>query len=101
MQREHKLIQPVVSRGETPQVLPMTKLEKDDVERLASGRPTRCKRGSRDVGHRLTSRERVLFEAAKRQGYLKLPKSGIRQNVANVYRLWCEALNRIPVIKQA
>jgi hypothetical protein len=69
----------------------MRKLDKDDVERLSRGEASRSKAGSRSVGHRLTQRERILFEAAKRQGFLKLPATGIRDNVINVYRLWCAA----------
>jgi hypothetical protein len=66
-------------------------LTKNDVERLSHGQFTRAKRGSRDVGHRLTQKERVLFEAAKRNGVLKLPLSGLRPNVVRIYQLWCEA----------
>ena len=64
---------------------------KDDVENLSRGRPTRARIGSRAIGHRLTQKERILFEAAKRHGHLKIPASGCRENVINVYRLWCEA----------
>lgn len=67
---------------------------KDDVERLSRGRPTRSKIGSRNIGHRLTQKERHLFVAACRQGYLKIPVTGIRPNVLNVYRLWCAVEGR-------
>ena len=67
---------------------------KDDVENLSRGLPTRSKLGSRNIGHRLTQKERILFEAAQRQGFLKLPLTGLRENVVNVYRLWCEATGR-------
>ena len=69
----------------------MPRPNKDDVERLSRGQPTRAKIGSRSVGHRLTQKERILFEAAQRNGFLKVPVTGIRPNVLNVYRLWCEA----------
>ena len=69
----------------------MVKPSKDDVERLSRGQPTKAKIGSRRIGHRLTQKERVLFEAAQRHGFLKIPVSGIRPNVTNVYRLWCQA----------
>ena len=69
----------------------MPRPNKDDVERLSHGQPTRAKIGSRRIGHRLTQKERLLFEAAKRQGFLKIPMTGIRPNVCNVYRLWCAA----------
>ena len=72
----------------------MSRIDKDDVEKLSRGLPTRSRRGSRAVGHRLTQKERILFEAAQRQGFLKLPVGGIRPNVENVYRLWCEAEGR-------
>lgn len=67
---------------------------KDDVENLSRGLPTRSKLGSRNIGHRLTQKERILFESAQRQGFLKLPLTGLRENVVNIYRLWCEATGR-------
>ena len=72
---------------------------KDDVERLSRGLSTRAKIGSRRIGHRLTQKERLLFEAAQRQGFLKLPVTGLRQNVLNVYRLWCAAEGRECLVK--
>ena len=72
---------------------------KDEVEWLSQGLPTRSRLGSRAIGHRLTQKERILFEAAKRQGFLKLPVTGLRDNVRNIYRLWCEAEGRPCVVK--
>lgn len=72
---------------------------KDDVERLSRGLSTKAKIGSRRIGHRLTQKERLLFEAAQRQGFLKLPVTGLRQNVLNVYRLWCAAEGRECLVK--
>jgi hypothetical protein len=46
------------------------------------------------VGHRLTQKERELFEAAKLRGFLKIPVTGARQNLTNIYRLWCAAEGR-------
>ena len=69
----------------------MIHFNKDDVERLSRGKSSRSKIGSRSTPHRLTQKERILFEAAQRQGFLKVPASGIRPNVLNIYRLWCEA----------
>jgi len=66
----------------------------DDIERLSRGESTRGKIGNRGVGHRLTQKERILFEAAKRNGFLKIPVTGIRKNVINIYRLWCQASDR-------
>jgi len=74
--------------------LPMPKPDKNDIERLSRGESTRGKIGNRGVGHRLTQKERILFEAAKRQGFLKIPVTVIRKNVINIYRLWCQASER-------
>ncbi len=72
---------------------------KDDVQKLSRGKPTRARIGNRSIGHRLTQKERILFEAAKRHGFLKLPVSGARDNVVNIYRLWCQSEGRACVIK--
>lgn len=77
----------------------MAKPNKDDVERLSRGQPTRSRIGSRRIGHRLTQKERLLFEAAQRQGFLKIPVTGIRPNVLNIYRLWCAAEGREFLLK--
>lgn len=77
----------------------MRRPEKDDVERLSRGQPTRAKIGNRRIGHRLTQKERLLFEAAQRQGFLKMPVRGIRPNVLNIYRLWCESEGRDFIVK--
>ena len=77
----------------------MPKPDKDDVERLSRGLATRAKIGSRRIGHRLTRKERQLFEAARRQGCLKIPVTGIRPNVVNIYRLWCAAEGKAFMIK--
>ncbi len=77
---------------------PSPRLSKDDIEKLSRGCATRSKAGNRGVGHRLTVRERALFEAAKKQGFLKIPLSGVRENVRNVYRKWCEVTGETAVI---
>ncbi len=77
----------------------MKKIHKDDVERLSQGLPTRAKIGNRSTGHRLTQKERILFEAAKRQGFLKLPAAGLRPNVERIYQLWCQAEGRAFIVK--
>jgi hypothetical protein len=77
----------------------MPKPDKDDVEKLSRGLATRAKIGSRRIGHRLTQKERLLFEAARRQGFLKIPVRGIRTNVVNIYRLWCAAERKDFIIK--
>ncbi len=76
----------------------MPRPEKNDIERLSRGLPTRARIGSRGIGHRLTQKERILFEAAQRKGFLKIPITGLRENVVNIYRLWCEAEGRQCVI---
>lgn len=77
----------------------MASSRQDDIEKLSRGLPTRSRIGSRTTGHRLTAKERILFEAAKKRGFLKLPCSGVRPNVVRVYRLWCEAEGRAFVVK--
>ena len=77
------------------------RISKDDVEKLSRGLPTKARIGSRTVPHRLTTKERILFEAAKTQGFLKLPASGARVNVSNIYKLWCEAEGREFLVKDA
>lgn len=67
------------------------RLTKDDVERLSRGFPSKSRVGSRATPHRLTQKERIIFEAAKRDGYLKVPLVGTRVNLINIYTLWCEA----------
>lgn len=76
----------------------MPRASKDDIERLSRGLPTRSRVGSRAVGHRLTDKERCLFEAAKRQGFLKIPVTGLRDNLVNCYRLWCGVEGRVFVM---
>jgi hypothetical protein len=75
--------------------------DRNDVEKLSRGKPTKSKIGSRAKGHRLTQKERILFESAKRAGFLKVPVSGIRQNVIRIYQLWCEVDGRNCIIIHA
>ena len=63
---------------------------RDDLESLTRGEPTRSRIGSRGEGHRLTKRERELFEIAQKRGYLNVSHVGIRENVINVFSKWCE-----------
>lgn len=79
----------------------MRSINKNDVEKLSRGKPTKSRIGSRQFGHRLTQKERLVFEAAKKMGFLKIPHSGIRKNVMRIYRLWCEAEGRECVIIEA
>ena len=79
----------------------MRSIDQNDIEKLSRGKATKARIGNRRIGHRLTQKERILFEAAKRQGHLKIPHSGVRQNVIRIYRMWCEAEGRDCVIVQA
>lgn len=69
----------------------MIRQANDDVDKLSRGKRTRARIGSRQIPHRLTQKERILFAAAQRQGFLKIPLTGIRPNVLYIYKLWCEA----------
>jgi hypothetical protein len=68
-----------------------SRITKDEVEKLSRGEPTRGKHGNRRVPHRLTQKERTVFEAAKINGYLVIPRTGTRENLVNIYTKWCEA----------
>jgi hypothetical protein len=72
----------------------LLKLSLDDVQALSKGQRSKSKSGSRRIPHRLTKEERVKFEVAKKRGYLKIPLNAPRQNLINVYRLWCEVTGR-------
>ncbi len=74
------------------------KVSKDDVEKLSRGQASGSRSGSRAIPHRLNKRERELFESAKKRGFLKLPHSAVRQNLINVYTLWCSAKGIQPII---
>jgi len=69
----------------------------DDVDRISWGRPAKKKgTGSRGVPHRLNSDERVLYDLARRKGFLEIAGSGWRKQrsdapLANTYRSWCDA----------
>ena len=75
------------------------KISLDDVESLSRGRPSRSKEGSRMLPHRLTQAERVKLEVAKKRGYLKLSLNAPRDNLINVYKLWCQATNREFIVR--
>jgi hypothetical protein len=70
------------------------KIDLDDVLALSKGRKSRSKEGSRMLPHRLTQSERVKLAVAQKRGYLKLPLKTLRDNLLNVYKLWCQATNR-------
>jgi hypothetical protein len=73
-------------------------LSKDDVDSLSRGKRSRSRAGDRGLPHRLTKREREIFEVAKRTGTLVVPLVGTRANLVNVFHKWCEAAGIEPII---
>mmetsp|Transcript_24030 Transcript_24030/g.78177 ORF Transcript_24030/g.78177 Transcript_24030/m.78177 type:complete len:299 (-) Transcript_24030:898-1794(-) len=75
----------------------------DDVDRISWGKPAKKKTtGSRGVPHRLNEDERILYDMARRKGFIEVAGSGWRKQrrgapLANTYRNWCDA-RAIPVI---
>lgn len=69
----------------------------DDVDRISWGRPAKRKgTGSRGVPHRLDESERLLFDFARRKGFVEIGGSGWRKErsaspLVNTYRSWCDA----------
>jgi hypothetical protein len=66
------------------------KLSKDDIARLSRGKSSQSRVGSRGIPHRLTTKERAQLKAAQVRGYLKIGACAPRENLVNIYRLWCE-----------
>lgn len=68
-----------------------------DVERISFGKPAKKKgTGSRGVPHRLNEDERLLFDQARRKGFLEVGGSGWRSQrrdapLVNTYRSLCDA----------
>eukprot|EP00741_Cyanophora_paradoxa_P025269 tig00000361_g24388.t1 len=62
------------------------KLDLDDINRLTKGDATKAKGGSRNVPHRLTQSERLLFEIARTQRFAVLKD---RENVRNIWEKYC------------
>jgi len=77
-----------------------TKIDLDDVDALSRGKSSRSKEGSRDLPHRLTQVERIKLEVAKKRGFLKLPLKTPRDNLINVYKLWCQAVGKEFIVKR-
>lgn len=69
----------------------------DDVDRISWGKPAKKKMtGSRGVPHRLNQDERMLYDMARRKGFLEMAGSGWRKQrrgapLANTYRSWCDS----------
>jgi hypothetical protein len=101
LEKNDKKCHDLLLRSATVASTIMKRVDHNDVEKLSRGQATKAKIGNRSIGHRLTEKERILFEAAKRQGYLKIPHSGVRRNVIRIYQLWCEVEARTCLIKEA
>jgi len=75
----------------------------DDVDRISWGKPAKKKMtGSRGVPHRLNEEERILYDMARRKGFVEIGGSGWRKQrrgapLVNSYRNWCDA-RAVPVV---
>ena len=65
-------------------------MKKDDVLRLAKGKATSERVGSRAIPHRLNQLEMVKFGVAKEKGFLEVPEAH-RVALRNTWNNWCEA----------
>lgn len=76
----------------------------NDVERISWGKPAKQKgTGSRGVPHRLNEEERMLFDQARRKGFLEITGSGWRSQrrespLLNTYRSLCDARGQASVV---
>ena len=76
----------------------------DDVERISWGKPAKKKgTGSRGVPHRLNEEERLLFDQARRKGFLEITGSGWRSQrreapLLNSYRSLCDARGQASIV---
>jgi len=72
-----------------------------DVENISWGKPAKKKgTGSRGVPHRLNEEERLLFDQARRRGFLEIIGSGWRAQrgaapLVNSYRSLCDARGQV------
>lgn len=75
-----------------------------DVERISWGKPAKKKgTGSRGVPHRLNNDERLLFDQARRKGFLEIGGSGWRSQrrdtpLLNTYRSLCDARGQAVIV---
>eukprot|EP00558_Chaetoceros_sp_UNC1202_P008332 CAMPEP_0197236548 /NCGR_PEP_ID=MMETSP1429-20130617/3611_1 /TAXON_ID=49237 /ORGANISM="Chaetoceros sp., Strain UNC1202" /LENGTH=279 /DNA_ID=CAMNT_0042695343 /DNA_START=135 /DNA_END=974 /DNA_ORIENTATION=- len=75
-----------------------------DVERISWGKPAKQKgTGSRGVPHRLNESERLLFDQARRKGFLEVTGSGWRSQrsdapLINSYRSLCDARGQACIV---
>ena len=64
----------------------------DDIYRLAKGKASRKKIGSRAIPARLNKYEWKEFEIAQKKGFLKV-NSKTRDSLKNIWYLYCKAKN--------
>jgi len=72
---------------------------RDDILRLARGKSSRSKIGSRKTPHRLRNYEWIRLEIALKKGILVKKKSD-REALINVYSELMKASNREPIITE-
>lgn len=78
----------------------------NDVERISWGKPAKRKgTGSRGIPHRLNEEERLLFDQARRRGFLEVAGSGWRSQrrdapLLNTYRSLCDARGQASIVLQ-
>lgn len=76
----------------------------NDVERISWGKPAKQKgTGSRGMPHRLNEEERLLFDQARRKGFLEVIGSGWRSQrrdapLLNTYRSLCDARGQPSIV---
>lgn len=76
----------------------------NDVERISWGKPAKQKgTGSRGMPHRLNEEERLLFDQARRKGFLEVAGSGWRSQrrdapLLNTYRSLCDARGQPSIV---
>lgn len=76
----------------------------EDVERISWGKPAKKKgTGSRGVPHRLNEEERLLFDQARRKGFLEVGGSAWRAQrrdapLLNTYRSLCDAKKQANIV---
>jgi len=76
----------------------------NDVERISWGKPaTKKGTGSRGIPHRLNEEERLLFDQARRKGFLEINGSGWRKQrrdapLLNTYRSLCDARGQPSIV---
>jgi hypothetical protein len=75
-----------------------------DVERISFGLPAKVKgTGSRGIPHRLNEEERMLYDIARRKGFLEVAGSGWRSQrrdapLLNTYRSLCDARGQACIV---